>query len=90
MTNQTAADKLFETFRAVYAERMTAAALIGGGEPLRQMTEARDTLQRLTGCSKLDAANMVRVFHVRFCDDIGHEVPAEYRSGLIEAIGRAV
>ena len=89
MTTTTTAASFLATFRTVYAERMTAAAHVGGAAPVQQMNEARDVLVSRLGFSKLDAANLVRAIHVAFCDDIGHAVPAEYRAGLLRVLETA-
>ena len=81
MTAQAAAEALLATFRTVYASRMTAAALVGGDKPLEEMTDARNALIDMLGCTSLQAANMVRAIHVDFCRSIGHEVPADYVEG---------
>jgi hypothetical protein len=82
---QTAAD-LFATFSKVYAERMTAAAHIGNGACVEQMTQARDALVGLLGCSSLEAANMVRGLQVLFCEGLGLETPPAHRAALLEVL----
>ena len=80
------AETLINALRKVYAERMTAAAIIGGDEPLRQMEQARDYLVDRVGFDGVTAATLVRSLHVEFCDSIGHEVPAEYRAKVVRTL----